>query len=320
MADSSSSSFRSSFCSIIFLFCLLLSFALCCSSVHDPRLDPLLQALVVSGYSSMSLTLQLAPETLIPNASATIFAASDSAFFFSGQPSLLLLRYHVSPRRLSPEELISLPSGTHIPTLLSDRFLVITGNSTINGVRAVASSPIFRDAGFVAYGVERFLNPSFPTCPSLGSRRNSIFQRSTEAIASRGFGIFASLLDLQIIGPMGNELGAKFTVFAVPDMAMQGLAANLTELAGVLRRHVVPCKITWMDIETFGGVFPTLERRFPVNLTRTGVLLQANGVPIVLPDLYPGNSIVVHGLLDAFPVAAPPAEEVMDLHVDGPVL
>ncbi|XP_031493355.1 putative fasciclin-like arabinogalactan protein 20 [Nymphaea colorata] len=312
MADSSSSSFFSTL--------LLLSFIFCCSSVQDPRLEPLHEALIVSGYSSMSLTLQLAPETLIPNASATIFAASDSAFFFSGQPSLLLLRYHVSPRRLSSEELISLPSGTHISTLLSDRFLVVTGNSTINGVPVAAFAPIYRDAGFVAYGVERFLNPSFPTCPLFGTRQDSVFQRSTEAMASRGFGIFASLLDLQIIGLMGKELGVKLTVFAVPDMAMEGVAANLTELAGVLRRHVVPCKVSWVDIEAFGGVFPTLDKRFPVNLTRSGVQLEANGVPIVFPDLYPGNSIVVHGLLGAFPIAPAPAEEVTDLHFDGPDL
>ncbi|KAL6135918.1 hypothetical protein ACLB2K_068143 [Fragaria x ananassa] len=80
-----------------------------------------------SGYLSMALTLQLAASAGLglDYPTATIFAPPDTAFFQSGPPSLPLLQYYISPRRLSAKTLPYLLRGTKIQTLLSNHTLTV---------------------------------------------------------------------------------------------------------------------------------------------------------------------------------------------------
>ncbi|BFG34305.1 hypothetical protein CerSpe_205790 [Prunus speciosa] len=76
----------------------------------------------------MALTLDLASQILLlsQSHSLTIFAPTDTAFSHSGQPSLTLMQFHISPLYFSLQSFKSLPFGAKISTLLSDCSLSLT--------------------------------------------------------------------------------------------------------------------------------------------------------------------------------------------------
>ena len=107
----------------LIIFCL---FSLSSSLPSQTILDAA-EILSDSGYVSMSLTLELVSQTLLPKSpSATLFAASDAAFIESGQPPLSLLQFHSSPLALSFESLSSPPVGAKIPTMFANHSLIVT--------------------------------------------------------------------------------------------------------------------------------------------------------------------------------------------------
>ncbi|XP_010554968.1 PREDICTED: putative fasciclin-like arabinogalactan protein 20 [Tarenaya hassleriana] len=148
---------------IFFLFLLNLSSPL--SAIQTP-VSSAIDILSDSGFFSMSLTLQVTVTALNLSESPklTIFAPSDVAFSESGQPSLLDLRYQVSPARIPGESLRNLPHGAKIPTLRSDISLIVTGSSESGGENSinnvvVQDSAIFDDGYLVIYGTDEFFKP-----------------------------------------------------------------------------------------------------------------------------------------------------------------
>ncbi|XP_019088009.1 PREDICTED: putative fasciclin-like arabinogalactan protein 20 [Camelina sativa] len=117
-----------------------------------------------SSYFSMGLTLKLASQDLNLDdwQELTIFAPSDQAFTRSGQPSLLDIKYQLSPTRLSGESLRNFPNGAKIPTLRSNSSLVVSNSSRFGGGKAsingavVQDSPVFDDGYIVIYGSDEF--------------------------------------------------------------------------------------------------------------------------------------------------------------------
>ncbi|EOA18800.1 hypothetical protein CARUB_v10007414mg [Capsella rubella] len=122
-----------------------------------------------SGYFSMGLTLKLANQDLNLEdwQELTIFAPSDQACSrFGGQPSLLDIKFQLSPTRFPGESLRNLPNGAKIPTLGSNSSLFVTNSSRFGGGKfsindvVVQDSPVFDDGYIVIYGSDDFFTSS----------------------------------------------------------------------------------------------------------------------------------------------------------------
>ena len=136
----------------LIIFCL---FSLSSSLPSQTILDAA-EILSDSGYVSMSLTLELVSQTLLPKSpSATLFAASDAAFIESCQPPLSLFQFHSLPLALSFESLRSLPVGAKIPTMFANHSLIVTSAASdsqisLNNVN-ITSSPLFDDGSLIIF-------------------------------------------------------------------------------------------------------------------------------------------------------------------------
>ncbi|KAK9153513.1 hypothetical protein Sjap_000993 [Stephania japonica] len=281
-----------------------------------------------SGFVAMSLTLELISQTLTSSASsATVFAPPDEAFRESGQPSLSLLLYHISPIKLSVENLQSLPLGAKIPTLFQNHSLVVT--SPAYGVRVslnqvwINGSAIYDFGPLSVFAIDRFFDPDLevggvppppppppPLYPSPGDAYDLVdclghsssygadsVARALDPLRSSGYSVIASLLDLQL--PVMRDR-MKMTVFAPVDEDMKRHLGNLSEWSSNFHAHVVPCKLIWTDLVSLakGGVsLRTLLDGFSIRFTViSGNVLVLNGVPIIFPEIFTSDSLVVHGL------------------------
>ncbi|KAJ0260674.1 putative fasciclin-like arabinogalactan protein 20 [Hirschfeldia incana] len=301
-------------------------------SLTDASLTSISAAVEVlcdSGYFSMGLTLQLANKDLHLDdwQELTIFAPSDRAFSQSGQPSLLSIKYHLSPTRLPGETLTNLPHGAKIPTIRSNSSLTVTNSSrsaganlSLNGV-LVQDSPLFDDGYVVIYSSDEFFTPPIvipPPSPSITNTISSsipipipssapvksktvncfnIFESASSLLLSRGFVIVATFLALQLEISPGNDTTTKLTVFAPIDEAIS--VSKFSDYATILRGHVIKRLLSWKDLEKLaweGSILQTALKGYEIELSWSGDILLLNGVPLVFPDLYANEWIVVHGV------------------------
>jgi hypothetical protein len=163
--------------SLFFLFSFL-SFS---SSIPTETLREAAVILSNSGYLSMSLTLPLVSNSLIPHTpSLTIFSPSDTAFTQSGQPPLSILRLHFSPLSFPLNSLESLSLGAKIPSLFPNYSLTITSTGddvSLNGVK-IKDSPVYDDGSLVILGVDRFFDTGFGSSDqNLGCSAKAIITR-----------------------------------------------------------------------------------------------------------------------------------------------
>ncbi|PIA59396.1 hypothetical protein AQUCO_00400343v1 [Aquilegia coerulea] len=294
---------------------ILLSFFFQISSPVLPS-ETVLDAVEIlsdSGYLAMSLTLQLVSQTLISQSSSiTVFAPSDEVFRESGQPPLPLLQYHFSPLKFSIESLKSLPFGTKIPTLFENHSLIVTTTSldqdvSLNNV-TINGSVIFDVGTMVVYGINKFFNPSFAISPAstplvqnpsenLGCvvAQFSDYREIADKLIDTQYSVISDFLDLQLLG-FGDE--TKLTIFAPDDDELRNRLVNFTDFGSIFRRHVVPCKLTWKDLVNLeeGTELPTFLKGFNLKITRSGDVLILNGVPVIFPEAYSGETVVIHGI------------------------
>ncbi|RID65936.1 hypothetical protein BRARA_D01106 [Brassica rapa] len=305
-------------------------------SVSDASLTSISAAVEVlcdSGYFSMGLTLKIADKDLRLDdwQELTIFAPSDQAFSASGQPSLLSIKYHLSPTRLPGETLTNLPHGAKLPTLRSNSSLTVTNSSrsgrvnlSINGV-VVQDSPLFDDGYVVIYSSDEFFSPPIITPPSIANTISSpaesidsipipipssapsspvkskpvncfnIFESASSLLLSRGFVIMATFLALQLEISPGND--TKLTVFAPIDEAFS--VSKFSDYATIFRGHVIKRLLSWKDLEKLaweGSILQAALKGYEIELSWSGDFLLLNGVPLIFPDLYANEWIVVHGV------------------------
>ncbi|XP_010250383.1 PREDICTED: putative fasciclin-like arabinogalactan protein 20 [Nelumbo nucifera] len=140
-------------------------------------IEKIKNALSKANFFTMSLTLDMALNTMIPSEffnsnhkTITIFCPSDRAFMSPGfkyaGPPLTLLRYHVALGKLDREALDS--SKLHwskVETLLTGHPLVVTsvnGRASINGVK-ITHWNLYNDGHAIVHGVEDFFDPAFQT-------------------------------------------------------------------------------------------------------------------------------------------------------------
>ncbi|XP_027099264.1 putative fasciclin-like arabinogalactan protein 20 [Coffea arabica] len=281
-----------------------------------------------SGYNAMSLTLNLLldqPRFISFPSSLTIFTPPDSAFAAAGQPSLSLLLLHFSPLSLSLESLSSLPFSSPIPTLSRTHASVFITTSSENPTKIsinnveISGSPVYDDGSVVVFAVENFFEPNF-ALPAPQSVINpnpecvkfSTFSRYKEAsgvLKSRGYSIFATFLDLQLMGfvdsdkiPSENE--TKLTIFAPVDEALIGDSGNFLEYSSIFLRHLLPCKLNWNELNGIANetVFRNYVEELSMKIQKSGDKVMINGVEITAPGLYENEGIAIHGVREMIPV------------------
>ena len=259
-----------------------------------------------TGYVSMSLTLELVSDTLLPNShSLTVFAPANPAFTHSGQPSLPLLQFHFSLLPLPLETLKSLPYGTEIPTMYAGRSLTVTSSPSddrvsLNNVE-ITESPIFDDGLLIIYGIYEFFDLDFevrnPLESNLGCGLSTPnpFGEASGVLRSVGYSVMAQFLDLQMLE---TKKSTMMTVFAPTDQVMLNSLSNYSKHSSMFLRHVVPCRLLWTDLVKFndGTALPTYSDGFTINITRSGGILMLNRVPVYFPNMYLSDLLVVHGL------------------------
>lgn len=290
----------------------------------------------------MALTIELATQSLlIPHTqSLTIFAPVDTAFTRFGQPSLPVLQYHLIPQAFSYQCLKALPTGAKIPTLLANHTLFITTAQyetqiSINNV-TVKESPIYNDGSLIIFGINQFFDPPMqfqvPDAPI--QNRNSFnqvnnlgclapgssaslelsgsypFGEACGLMKAKGFSIMASFFDLQFLGLKDQT---RLTIFAPLDRAMAKHIGNFTGYSTLVRRHIVPCKFEWTNLENLddGSALRTTLDGFNLNITRSLESFHVNGVQVILPDLYRSDWLVVHGILEVLELPEPKPEDVV---------
>ncbi|XP_058750223.1 putative fasciclin-like arabinogalactan protein 20 [Vicia villosa] len=313
-------------------FSLLLSLS---SSLPSSTILDAAEILSTSGFEAMALNLELASQTLLTRRqshSLTVFAPTNFAFNQIPQLPLSLLRYHLLPHAFSLHSLRSLPYGANIPTLLPGHSLTVTTSNrrlSINNV-TVIPTPLLADGYLIIFQTETFFDPyfqlprpsssaCFPARKSAGNNRDGFdfsfgskrlisdsstfsFLEASSALRSRGSSIMASFLDMQFLDLKNRP--DQITLFAPMDEAMASHIGNVTEYSDILRRHLVPCKIMWNQLITLeeGTLIWTYQRGFTLNVTKTlassDLFLLNNGVPVIFPDLYNSDWLVVHGIGD----------------------
>ncbi|KAF5740452.1 hypothetical protein HS088_TW11G00521 [Tripterygium wilfordii] len=265
-----------------------------------------------SGYLSMALTLRITIKHLhLESSATTVFAPSDPAFAKSGQPSLVELQYHILPITFSRENFTALSFGSRIPTLCSNRSLIVTASSdysdefSINGV-SLQGSLLFDDERVVIYGIDDFFNSSYEIPPRLVPQEGfngSIesvdqFGNASGLLISKGYSIMAALLNVQLFT---NQ--TRLTIFAPVDEAMEANARDISDYSVVFRQHVVPRFLPWQDMGKIedGTILSTFSDGFWITVTRSGDVLVLNGIPVICPDMYYSDWLVAHGINQLLP-------------------
>ncbi|MED6222941.1 hypothetical protein PIB30_069288 [Stylosanthes scabra] len=301
-------------------FLLLFSFSVISLSTALPSeaISDAADILADSNFVSMALTLEILAESLLEQpSSATVFAPSDSAFKKSGQPSLDLLRFHFAPLPLPPQSLRLLTAGAKIPSMLPGQSLVVTASPSdriisLNNVR-ITESPLYDDGVLLVYGVDRFLDPNFQDNSGSNQKPNSnatciarnltannssdSFSQAIETLKSGGYSAMAAFLAMQLAGL--SEQNA-ITILAPPDEMVLNQIREFGEYPSFFLRHAVPCRLLWNDLVNLedNTLLPTFVEGFGINITRSGGVLNLNGVTVFFPDLFSNDKVVVHGVSD----------------------
>ncbi|GAU33355.1 hypothetical protein TSUD_166200 [Trifolium subterraneum] len=270
----------------VFLLLLTVTLTAAATSSTEPLLSTAAQTLINTTFLSMSLTLRLASSSLPSTTSATIFVPSDTAFRRHGPLPLSLLQYHIIPSKIPLHLLTSLPLSTPLPTLLPNSSLIITTSSlshhhfSINNV-TISITPLFENPSLLILPLHDFFNSSSLYLPEPKSEPLLRILRSNNCSLTAAF--------LENLLPELTD-GAKITVFAPPDEAVRNVES--------LKKHVVLGLITWRDLIHYpdDARLKTLFYGFDIRVSVFPRLRLLNGVNFIVPDMYRGEFVVVHGI------------------------
>ncbi|XP_031497997.1 fasciclin-like arabinogalactan protein 21 [Nymphaea colorata] len=108
------------------------------------------------GYSILALAIRVKYVELVDLHNVTVFALDDSSIFSGGHAYVSNFRFHVVPNRLlTHDDLMALPLGSLLPTLLNGERLVVTSAGTgarINYV-PLRSPDLLRNLNVVVHGI-----------------------------------------------------------------------------------------------------------------------------------------------------------------------
>ncbi|KAL8196399.1 hypothetical protein R6Q57_024694 [Mikania cordata] len=271
---------------LIFPATLLLAISSFVTALPPEPITNAADTLSNSGYVAMLLTLNLVSGSLLSQTTfATIFTPPDSIFDNSGQPPLS-------------------PPTPHFPHV----FLVNQSpfpSSRHQNPHHIPASPAQIDS---FDGGER---------SNRGDDQNISFHDAGNVLISRGYSVMALFLNLQLLR-FPNQSGLTLTLFAPVDEVMVAYSRRIPDYPSLFLRHVLPCKISWKDQANLKNRTDvnTYLSGFRIGVTRSGGTLIVNGVPIVYPDMYYSDWLVIHGIPEALSLPEP-SEDYNDSEGDS---
>ncbi|CAA0832120.1 Unknown protein [Striga hermonthica] len=236
-----------------------------------------------------------------------------------------------SPSALSPPQRASFePFMTHLDfeDIVEERYI------SINNV-GVSNTPIFDDGFVVVYAIDNFFDLNFTLADADPANTNPIssqclklesssrFGDASGVLKSRGYSLFSSFLELQLIGFLGNSHDAvkPWTVFAAMDEELVQFSGDFVGLSSLFMRHLAPCKLMWNDMDEManGTVVSNNVSGFSLEITKDEIdTVMVNGVEITFPELYESEWLVVHGIRAVIALPEIGGEE-MEVMEDFPV-
>ncbi|XP_010051329.2 fasciclin-like arabinogalactan protein 21 [Eucalyptus grandis] len=296
------------------------------------------RALGRAGFTAMAALLPIAPELFFSSPRATIFVIKDLFMAnLSSSPWLMeeVLRYHTSPLKLSVDDLLKMPRGSCLPTLLAKKNVTITRSDAehrlveINGV-VITHPNVFLGERLAIHGVlQPLLHKERELCLVQSSKRNrdprslSVvgkerhlvdWGRVIRSLSSSGFVSFAIGLQSVLDGILDDNADlASVTVFAPADFGF--VASNSAILERMVRFHILPHKYTHEELARLAdkaslrtlvpGRDLEIGRKDASCSTDTNqrTRVAINGLEIGVPDIYISRNFVIHGIARASEIA-----------------
>ncbi|KAK1433136.1 hypothetical protein QVD17_10042 [Tagetes erecta] len=245
----------------------------------------------------------------------TIFAIPDSAISNLSVPPYMikhLLAYHISPTKLTIQDLFNKPLKTCLPTLIQHQTVSITKKDNkkrlleINNV-LITHPDLFLHQSVTIHGVAASFasfDPhqqtiTLPICES-ESIKDIEWGRIVKLLGSSGFTAFAIGLK-----SMSEEIVKDFpdlnsvTIFAPPNVDVV-LSSSPNVLDQFMRFHIVSHRHSFKQLAGLASL-STLVTGKHVDITRNenSKVLSINGVPVTAPDLFVSPNFIVHGIARA---------------------
>ncbi|KAF8043095.1 hypothetical protein BT93_A1442 [Corymbia citriodora subsp. variegata] len=296
------------------------------------------RALGRAGFTAMAALLPIAPDLFFSSPSATIFVMKDSFMAnLSSSPWLMeeVLRYHTSPLKLSADDLLKMPQGSCLPTLLAKKSIAITRSNAehrlveINRV-TITHPDVFLGERLAIHGVlQPLLHKEQDLCLvqsstynrdprslSVGRKESSLVDwgQVIRLLSSNGFISFAIGLQSVLDGILDNNAHlASVTVFAPADFGF--VASNSAILERMVRFHILPHKYPYSELARLpdNASIRTLVPGRDLEIgrktascsadTNQGSRVAINGVEIGVPDIYRSRNFVIHGISRALEIA-----------------
>ncbi|KAI3736246.1 hypothetical protein L6452_15784 [Arctium lappa] len=279
-----------------------------------------------NGFNFIATFLHISPELFFSTPQSTIFAIPDAAISNHSIPPYMtkqLLAYHISPAKLTIQDLFRKPAKTCLPTLIPHQRVTITKNDyknrllEINNV-LITHPDLFLQGPITIHGIagsfasfdhrQEIMN--LPVCESDhdgGSSSTGGFIKNKDEwgkvvkfLGSSGFMPFAIGLNSVTDGILKDfpDLNSV-TIFTPPNIALMAMPSPL--LDKFMRFHIVPQRHSFRQLAGFqaGSSLRTLVNGKHVDITDTSKLSQIvsiNGVAITAPDLFVSNNFIVHGI------------------------
>ncbi|XP_076960080.1 fasciclin-like arabinogalactan protein 21 [Bidens hawaiensis] len=306
------------------------------SNNNNPPLDfpsNASQVLQSNGFNFIANLIHVSPDLFLSTPESTIFAIPDSAMSNLSIPPYLtieLVTYHISPTKLTFQDLFSKPLHTCFNTMFQQHKISITKQDAqnqlleINNV-LITNPNMFIHESLTIHGVNGpFASFNFhpqeldlPICNTHDQTQypnNTIVNKLdyTKAewkmvvkfLISSGYAPFAFWLNNLLDEIIQDHPDLRTMTVFVPPVIEQ---MSGTMMGKFVRAHIVPKKhsfkhlVTLQQGETMGTLCPGKDIEITgtvVNLSEE--LLLINRVEITSPDLLSSRSFVVHGIARSF--------------------
>ncbi|KAI3780778.1 hypothetical protein L2E82_10769 [Cichorium intybus] len=277
-----------------------------------------------NGFNFIATYLHISPDLFLSTPQTTIFAIPDTAISNLSIPPYMtkhLLAYHISPEKLTIQDLFKKPTKTCLPTLIQRQKVSITKNDHIHRLLEINNVLITHPnlflqgpvaihgvAGpFASFDHNQEISITFPVCESGGGgggggliKNKKEWGRVVKFLTSSGFMPFAIGLNSVIHGILKDYPDLEsVTIFTPPNVALMAMSSPL--LDKFMRFHIVPLRHSIKQLAAMpaGASLRTLVKGKDLEITDTSRFSQVvfiNGVAITAPDLFFSENFIVHGI------------------------
>jgi uncharacterized surface protein with fasciclin (FAS1) repeats len=271
-----------------------------------------------NGFNFVATFLHISPGLFSSTPQATIFAVPDGTISNLSLPPYMMkhfLAYHISPSKLTMQDLLRKPTRTCLPTLVLRKSVGITKSDAKKGVleinNVLITHPDLFVKGFVTiHGLAGSFasfdrqqeSINLAVCET-GQNKNNVkdeWGKVVKFLGSSGFMAFAIGLN-----SVTDRIVKDFpdldsvTIFTPPNVALMAMSSPL--LDKFMRSHIVFERRTFKQLASLppGASLRTLVTGKHVEITESSKISHAvsiNGVAITAPDLFSSKNFVVHGI------------------------